>query len=86
MTGDGPTPAVQDGRRKAVTCQCGNADLELDIDPLDDALFIHCPECEQDVAMGKMLKGDYRAHHSGDDTDPRGGGRIRHQLTGGDQR
>jgi hypothetical protein len=44
-----------DGRRSAVSCQrCGEDDLRLALDPVDDTLIVGCPQCREDIAVGHI--------------------------------
>ena len=48
-----------DGRRSRVHCDnCGEADdLKIALDPVDDLVFIGCPNCREDVVRADVLYG-----------------------------
>lgn len=47
-----------DGRRSEIVCQCGEEDLLLALDPVDDTLIVGCPQCREDVAVGDIRFAD----------------------------
>jgi NAD-dependent SIR2 family protein deacetylase len=61
-----------DGRRSKVECSsCGNTDEDLliAVDPIEDAVYVGCPDCRKDVIRGEIVFGDVELSFRTDDLD-----------------
>lgn len=84
-------PAYDQGRRGSLSCRhCGSddGDLCVDLDPLDDTIYVYCLECERDIAAAAVIEADVAATitvDEVDDLDPRLQDDVREHLDEGDK-